>query len=78
VQGELVNLDGFSLRLANLYFGYVDELARTPHRPRRPLPRRQASRASLDTGVYQQIGTATALGGSFTLPSLAPDRNESS
>lgn len=64
VQGELVNLDGFSLRLANLYCGY-----RTNREDSASTATVAAAAAgtqgSLDTGVYQQIGTAVATGGSF-------------
>lgn len=64
VQGELVNLDGFSLRLANLYCGYRtnrEDSASTAT----VAAAAAGSQGSLDTGVYQQIGTAVATGGSF-------------
>jgi hypothetical protein len=64
VQGELVNLDGFSLRLANLYCGYrldLEDSASTAT----VAAARAGTRGSLDVGVYQQIGTAVATGGSF-------------
>lgn len=64
VQGELVNLDGFSLRIANLYFGY-----RTSREDSASTATTAAavagSQGSLDTGIYRQIGTAVATGGSF-------------
>lgn len=64
VQGELVNLDGFSMRLANLYFGY-----RTNREDSASTATVAAavagSQGSLDTGIYKQIGTAVATGGSF-------------
>lgn len=64
VQGELVNLDGFSLRLANLYCGY--RLAREDTPSTAGVAAATPGVAgSLDTGVYQQIGTAVATGGSF-------------
>jgi hypothetical protein len=49
VQGELVNLDGYSLYLANLYNGYRTTLPST----------------STDTGVYQAVTGGGATGGSF-------------
>lgn len=64
VQGELVNLDGFSLRVANLYFGYRtnrEDSASTAT----VAAAAAGSQGSLDTGVYQQLGTAVATGGSF-------------
>lgn len=64
VQGELVNLDGFSLRIANLYFGYRtnrEDSASTAT----VAAAAAGSQGSLDTGVYQQIGTAVATGGSM-------------
>lgn len=64
VQGELVNLDGFSLRLANLYCGYRtnrEDSASTAT----VAAAAAGSQGSLDTGVYKQIGTAVATGGSF-------------
>lgn len=64
VQGELVNLDGFSLRLANLYCGYSwnrEDSASTAT----VAAAVAGSQGSLDTGVYQQLGTAIATGGSF-------------
>lgn len=64
VQGELVNLDGFSLRIANLYFGYTTAREDTPSTATTAAATAGVT-GSLDTGVYQQIGTATALGGSF-------------
>lgn len=64
VQGELVNLDGFSLRLANLYCGY--RLIREDSASTATTAAAAAgTQGTLDTGIYQQIGTATALGGSF-------------
>lgn len=64
VQGELVNLDGFSLRLANLYCGYSwnrEDSASTAT----VAAAAAGTQGSLDTGIYQQIGTAVATGGSF-------------
>lgn len=64
VQGELVNLDGFSLRIANLYFGYRtnrEDSASTAT----VAAAAAGSQGSLDTGVYQQIGTAVGTGGSM-------------
>lgn len=64
VQGELVNLDGFSLRIANLYFGYRtnrEDSASTAT----VAAAAAGSQGSLDTGVYQQVGTAVGTGGSF-------------
>lgn len=64
VQGELVNLDGFSLRLANLYCGYVTNREDTPSTAATAAAT-PGVLGSLDTGVFQQIGTAVATGGSF-------------
>jgi hypothetical protein len=64
VQGELVNLDGFSLRIANLYFGYRtnrEDSASTAT----VAAAAAGSQGSLDTGVFQQIGTAVGTGGSM-------------
>lgn len=64
VQGELVNLDGFSLRIANLYFGYRtnrEDSASTAT----VAAAAAGSQGTLDTGVFQQIGTAVGTGGSF-------------
>ena len=64
VQGELVNLDGFSLRLANLYCGYILAREDTPSTATTAAATAGVT-GSLDTGVFQQIGTAVATGGSF-------------
>jgi hypothetical protein len=64
VQGELVNLDGFSLRLANLYCGYRLAREDTPATATVAAATPGVS-GSLDTGVFQQIGTNVATGGSF-------------
>lgn len=64
VQGELVNLDGFSLRLANLYCGYVTNREDTPSTATTAAATAGVT-GSLDTGVFQQIGTAVGTGGSF-------------
>ena len=64
VQGELVNLDGFSLRLANLYCGYILAREDTPATATVAAATPGVS-GSLDTGVFQQVGTAVATGGSF-------------
>lgn len=63
VQGELVNLDGFSLRLANLYFGYRTAREDTPSTATTAAATAGVT-GSLDTGVFQQIGTAVGTGGS--------------
>lgn len=63
VQGELVNLDGFSLRLANLYFGYRREREDTPSTAT-VAAATPGVLGSLDTGVFKQIGTAVGTGGS--------------
>lgn len=64
VQGELVNLDGFSLRLANLYCGYIRTREDTPSTATVAAATAGVT-GSLDTGVWQQVGTAVATGGSF-------------
>jgi hypothetical protein len=64
VQGELVNLDGFSLRLANLYCGYTTAREDTPSTATTAAATAGVA-GSLDTGIFQQIGTAVATGGSF-------------
>lgn len=64
VQGELVNLDGFSLRLANLYCGYRLAREDTPSTATVAAATPGVT-GSLDTGVFQQVGTAAATGGSF-------------
>lgn len=64
VQGELVNLDGFSLRLANLYCGYITNREDTPSTATVAVATPGVT-GSLDTGVYQQVGTAVATGGSY-------------
>lgn len=64
VQGELVNLDGFSLRLANLYCGY--KWNREDSAPTTTVAAAVAgSQGSLDTGIYQQLSGNGATGGSF-------------
>ena len=71
VQGELVNLDGFSLRIANLYFGYRtnrEDSASTAA----VAAAAAGSQGSLDTGVFQQIGTAVGTGGSFRIHLWVP------
>jgi hypothetical protein len=55
VQGELVNLDGFSLRLANMYCGYTLANEQTTG----------GSAATTDTGVFQSVAGNGATGGSF-------------
>jgi hypothetical protein len=57
VQGELVNLDGFSLRLANLYCGY-----RTTREDVTG-----GTAASTDTQVFQAVTGAGGTGGSIRL-----------
>lgn len=64
VQGELVNLDGFSLRLANLYCGYVTNREDTPSTATVAAATPGVT-GTLDTGVFQEIGTAVGTGGSF-------------
>lgn len=64
VQGELVNLDGFSLRLANLYAGYRLAREDTPSTAT-VAAATPGVLGSLDTGIFQQIGTAVATGGSI-------------
>jgi len=64
VQGELINLDGFSLRLANLYCGYRLAREDTPSTATTAVATAGVS-GSLDTGVFLQRGTAVATGGSF-------------
>lgn len=64
VQGELVNLDGFSLRLANLYCGYILAREDTPATATTAAATAGVT-GSLDTGVFQQISTNVATGGSF-------------
>lgn len=64
VQGELVNLDGLSLRLANLYCGYRDAREDTPPTATTAAATPGVS-GSLDTGVFQAVATAVATGGSF-------------
>lgn len=71
VQGELVNLDGFSLRLANLYCGYRLAREDTPSTATTAAATAGVT-GSLDTGVFQAIGTATALGGSFRMHLWVP------
>jgi hypothetical protein len=63
VQGELVNLDGFSLRLANLYCGYITNREDTPSTATTAVATAGVT-GTLDTGIYQQIGTAVGTGGS--------------
>jgi hypothetical protein len=71
VQGELVNLDGFSLHIANLYFGYRSD--REDSASTATVAAAAAgSQGSLDTGVYQQVGTAVATGGSFRMHMWVP------
>lgn len=64
VQGELVNLDGFSLRLANLYCGFRIAREDTPSTATTAAATAGVT-GTLDTGVFQQIGTAVGTGGSF-------------
>lgn len=64
VQGELVNLDGFSLRLANLYCGYRIAREDTPSTATTAAATAGVT-GTLDTGVFQQVGTAVGTGGSF-------------
>lgn len=64
VQGELVNLDGFSLRLANLYCGYKIAREDTPSTATTAVATAGVT-GSLDTNIWQLRGTAVATGGSF-------------
>jgi hypothetical protein len=64
VQGELVNLDGFSLRLANLYCGYVTTREDVNGAAGAPVAT-PGIVGSSDTGVYQGVTGAGATGGSF-------------
>lgn len=59
VTGELINLDGYSLRLANLYGGY----------------RRANEEASTDTAVWQKVAGAGGTGGSFRFHLYVPITN---
>lgn len=56
VNGELVNLDGFSLRLANMYCGYLPVNDTT----------------STDTSVYQNVTGSGVTGGNFNFHLLLP------
>lgn len=57
VNGELINITGYHLFLANLYFGYTPTLSRE---------------SSLDTNVFQKVTGAGATGGSFHYHLYAP------
>lgn len=63
-QGELVNLDGFSLRLANLYFGYRTNREDTNGAAAAPVATPGITGSS-DTNVYQGVTGNGATGGSF-------------
>lgn len=56
VNGTLIDLDGFSLYLANIYGGWVNRLRN----------------ASADTSIYQLLTGAGATGGSFRFHLFAP------
>lgn len=57
VNGELINVSGYNLYIANLYFGYTPSNQRI---------------ASTDTNVYQLVTGAGATGGSFRFHLYAP------
>jgi hypothetical protein len=57
VNGELINITGYHLYIANLYFGYTPSLNRE---------------SSLDTNVFQKVTGAVGTGGSFRFHLYAP------
>jgi hypothetical protein len=57
VNGELINITGYHLYLANLYFGYTPTLSRI---------------SSLDANVYSLVTGAGATGGTFRFHLYAP------
>ena len=56
VNGDLINIDGISLYIANLYCGYTDVLENT----------------SLDTNIYNLVAGAVATGGDFSFHLQVP------
>ncbi|MHB8674585.1 MAG: hypothetical protein ACYDAK_13035 [Candidatus Limnocylindrales bacterium] len=57
VNGELINITGYHLFLANLYFGYTPTVSRE---------------SSIDTNIFQKVTGAGGTGGSFRFHLYAP------
>ena len=66
VQGELVNLDGFSLRLANLYCGYAT-IREDVNGPTGAPVATPGITGSSDSSVYQGVTGAGGTGGTISL-----------
>jgi len=70
-QGELVNLDGFSLHVANLYCGYRTNREDTASAAAVP-PAAAGVTGSADANVFNLVGTAVGTGGSFRFHMWVP------